>query len=78
MQVFKIIVLVVFSISLVSCGGKEEKKKDGFSYEKKLEVSNKTKSDPNDVVITSNDAMQFNKKEIEGGGGGGGAKLEKK
>jgi len=65
MQVFKIIVLVVFSISLVSCGGKEEKKKDGFSYEKKLEVSNKTKSDPNDVVITSNDAMQFNKKEIE-------------
>ncbi len=65
MNAFKIIVLVVFSISLTSCGGKEEKKKEGFSYEKKSEVSKKVENDANDVVITSNDAMQFSKKEIK-------------
>lgn len=65
MKVFKIIVLVVFTTSLIACGGKEEKKKEGFSYEKKSELSNKTENDPNDVVITGNDAMQFNKKEIK-------------
>lgn len=65
MRVFKIIVLVVFSISLSSCGGKDEKKKEAFSYDKKSEVSKTIESNPNDVVITSNDAMQFNKKEIK-------------
>ena len=65
MQVFKIIVLVIFSVSLISCGGKDEKKNEGFSYENKSEVTNKDESDPNDVVITSNDGMQFNKKEIK-------------
>ena len=65
MKEIKIILLAVFSIALISCGGKEEKKKEGFSYEKKPEVSTKVESNPNDVVITSNDAMQFNKKEIK-------------
>ncbi|WP_339893104.1 azurin [uncultured Algibacter sp.] len=65
MKAIKVIILVVFSISLISCGGKDQKKQEGFSYDKNTEVSNKAKSDPNDVVITSNDAMQFNKKEIK-------------
>jgi azurin len=60
------IVLAIFTITVISCGGKAEKKKEGFSYERKTEDSNtnKAENDPNDVIITSNDAMQFNKKEI--------------
>ncbi|GAA4946957.1 hypothetical protein GCM10023314_20310 [Algibacter agarivorans] len=65
MKILKIIVAAMFSITIFSCGGKEEKKKEGFSYEKKSEVSEKVESNPNDVVITGNDAMQFNKKEIK-------------
>ncbi|WP_298495616.1 azurin [uncultured Algibacter sp.] len=65
MKVIKIIGIALFSLFLIACGGKEEKKKEGFSYEKKPEVSSKDESNPNDVVITSNDAMQFNKKEIK-------------
>ena len=48
---------------LFACGGKKEEKKESFSYEKK-EVKSEIASNPNDVVITSNDAMQYNKKEI--------------
>ncbi|WP_298237473.1 azurin [uncultured Algibacter sp.] len=65
MKTLRIIVLAIFSITVIGCGGKEEKKKEGFSYEKKSEVSKKAESNPNDVIITSNDAMQFNKKEIK-------------
>lgn len=50
---------------LLACGGKEEKKKEGFSYERKSEVSQKVESNSNDITITGNDAMQFNKKEIK-------------
>ena len=64
MKTAKIIVLTFFSIFLIACGGKEEKKKEGFSYEKKSEVSEKVADNPNDVIITSNDVMQFNKNEI--------------
>jgi cytochrome c len=36
-------ILIVLSISLlISCGGKEEKKKDGFSYDKKPTTETKT------------------------------------
>ena len=65
MKAIKIALLAILSIAVFSCGGKEEKKKDGFSFENKSEVSEKVESNPNDVVITSNDAMQFNKKEIK-------------
>lgn len=65
MKVLRITALLLFSMFLVACGGKEEKKKEGFSYEKKSNVSEKVESNPNDVVITGNDAMQFNKKEIK-------------
>jgi len=65
MKTIKIVLLVILSTAVFSCGGKEEKKKEGFSYEKTTEVSKEVESNPNDVVITSNDAMQFNKKEIK-------------
>lgn len=55
---------VLVSLFLLSCGGKEEKKKGGFSYEKK-EVKAQKEDNPNHIIITSNDAMQFNKKEIK-------------
>lgn len=66
MNITKYILISIFScLILISCGGKEEKKKEGFSYDKKTEVSKKAESDSNDVVITSNDLMQFSKKEIK-------------
>jgi len=65
MKILRIIVMTIFSIAISGCGGKEEKKKERFSYERTSEVSKKAESNPNDVVITSNDAMQFNKKEIK-------------
>lgn len=66
MKSVKFIFLSIFScLFLASCGGKEEKKKEGFSYEKKSTTSEKLENNPNDVVLTSNDMMQFNKKEIK-------------
>ena len=65
MKTLRIIVMTIFSIAISGCGGKEEKKKERFSYERTSEVSKKAESNPNDVVITSNDAMQFNKKVIK-------------
>jgi azurin len=59
--------LLMFTLScliLVACGDKKEKKNENFSYEKKTEVAKEVKSDANDIVITGNDMMQFNKKEI--------------
>ncbi|MFV9552228.1 azurin [Algibacter sp. PT7-4] len=64
MKVIKITVLIVFSIFLIACGEKTEKKNKGFSYENKPETSKQVESNPNNIVITGNDAMQFNKKVI--------------
>lgn len=36
------IIIVLFISLLISCGGKEEKKKEGFSYEKKAPTEQKT------------------------------------
>lgn len=63
-KVNRVLGAVFFGLLLVGCGGKEEKKKEGFSYEKKTDEVKEVKSNPNDVVITGNDAMQFSKKEI--------------
>ncbi|MDA9069214.1 azurin [Algibacter sp.] len=65
MKIFKVVLVLIFSGVVIGCGGKKEEKKEGFSYEKKTTTSKKVESNPNDVVITSNDAMQFNKKEIK-------------
>ncbi|MDN3666611.1 azurin [Algibacter miyuki] len=59
-----VLVAACSAVVLIGCGGKEEKKKEGFSYDKKTEVVKAVETNPNDVVITGNDAMQFNKKEI--------------
>ncbi|WP_142785254.1 azurin [Changchengzhania lutea] len=56
--------ILLIAILITACGGKKEDKKEGFSYEKKTETSEKAESNPNAIVLTSNDAMQFNKKEI--------------
>ena len=68
MKIFKFFVLLLFCLfQIVSCGKKsEEKKNEGFTYEKKSNSdTQKAENNPNDIVITSNDAMQFNKKEIK-------------
>ena len=64
MKVLKQLLVLFIAGFLMACGGKKEDKKEGFSYEKKSDASEKVESNPNDVVLTSNDAMQFNKKEI--------------
>ena len=65
MRIVKYVLVAACSaVVLIGCGGKEEKKKAGFSYEKKADVVKEVKDNSNDVVITGNDAMQFNKKEI--------------
>ncbi|WP_223548941.1 MULTISPECIES: azurin [Aestuariivivens] len=71
MNLLKYAIVSIFSfILLIGCGGKEEKKKDGFSYEKKESEPNK-KVDENvaNVVISGNDMMKFDKTEIKVGAG---------
>lgn len=70
MKIIKINILVILFASLLfNCGGKEEKKKEGFSYEKtgNTETSDTKSVDAKEasIVITSNDIMQFNVKEIK-------------
>ncbi|MFL1011988.1 azurin [Flavisericum labens] len=59
--------VVICAALLLNCGGKEKKEKEGFTYEK-TSASEKTevKEDDNiaNVVLTGNDAMQYNTKEI--------------
>jgi azurin len=64
MKVFKVFVISVLATVIAGCGGKKEEKKNSFSYEKKSEIVKETKNESNDIVITGNDMMQFNKKEI--------------
>jgi azurin len=70
MKTIKYLVLCVFSaLILVSCGGKEEKKKAGFSYEKKeaeapVEKAEEASSEAN-IVISADDLMKFNVNEIK-------------
>ncbi|MFD1162400.1 azurin [Hwangdonia seohaensis] len=66
MRTIKYALAFIFSCAiLLGCGGKEEKKKEGFTYENKKSTTKKVEeSDPNQVVLTSNDQMKFNKTEI--------------
>ena len=66
MKTIKYVLVSIFScVILVGCGGKEEKKKEGFSYEKKTSETKKADTThPHDVIITSNDLMKYNKTEI--------------
>ncbi|SFZ90911.1 azurin [Flaviramulus basaltis] len=70
MKIIKIQLLSILLASLMfNCGGKEEKKKEGFTYEKTstTEKTESNKADDNvaNIVITSNDLMQYNIKEIK-------------
>lgn len=70
MKLIRIQLLVLFSAVLMfNCGGKEEKKKEVFSYEKTNSqaenVSNSDDANVANVVITGNDLMQFSTKEIK-------------
>ncbi|AUP80017.1 azurin [Flavivirga eckloniae] len=66
MRTFKYLVLFFFSVSiLIACGGKEEKKKEGFSYENKKDTPKNTETkNANEIVISSDDLMKFDKTEI--------------
>jgi azurin len=70
MKIIRIQLLALFaSVLLFNCGNKEEKKQEGFSYEKantQNEAETK-KVDDNvaNIVLTGNDMMQFSTKEIK-------------
>ncbi|WP_303319218.1 azurin [Flavivirga abyssicola] len=67
MKLTKYVLGTIFScFMLMACGGKEEKKKEGFSYEKKEETPEKETETTgiNNIVISGNDLMQFDKTEI--------------
>lgn len=69
MKIIRIPLLTLLFASLVfNCGGKKEEKKEGFTYEKSNTTDKKeVKHDDNIayIVITGNDVMQYNIKEIK-------------
>lgn len=70
MKAFSILGVLFFSFFIVvGCGEKEEKKKESFTYEKQTTPTEKVENNANDVVITGNDLMKFNKSEIKVKGG---------
>jgi azurin len=70
MKIIRIQLLALFaSVLLFNCGNKEEKKQEGFSYEKSSSqtVADTKKADDNvvNIVLTGNDMMQYSTKEIK-------------
>lgn len=70
MKLFNKALTLVFTAALISCGGKEEKKKDGFQYDersKDTETATQPKKEDgvSEVIITGDDLMKFNLKEIK-------------
>ncbi|MCF8713827.1 azurin [Joostella atrarenae] len=68
MKLYSKIAACLFSLAIISCGdGKKEKKEEKFQYEQDQSSSKESsdaKESQNTVVITANDMMKFNKKEI--------------
>ena len=66
MKILKYTLVALTAVVLISCGSKEEKKeKEGFKYENKKTTEVKEETSPNNVMLTGNDQMQFNTKEIK-------------
>ncbi|MBT8257215.1 MAG: azurin [Bacteroidia bacterium] len=67
MKVLRILALCLISSAIVSCAGEEKKEeeKKSIKIEKKTEETKKSDSDVAKLVITGNDLMQFNKKELK-------------
>lgn len=66
MKILKYTLVALTAVVLISCGSKEEKKeKEGFKYENKKTAEAKEETSPNNVMLTGNDQMQFNTKEIK-------------
>ena len=69
MKINKVQIVCLFSLTLLmGCGNKEEKKKDGFTYEKtNTQKTSEAKADDNvaNIMLTGNDMMQYNTKEIK-------------
>ena len=70
MKIIKIPLLTIMLASLLfNCGGKKDEKKEGFSYDETTtqeEVEESQESDDvANIVITSNDMMQYNVSEIK-------------
>ncbi|WP_242202772.1 azurin [Aestuariivivens insulae] len=67
MKTLKYVFVSILSCTiLMGCGGKEEKKKEGFSYEKKTEEpQKKVEDDVANIVISGDDLMKFDKSEIK-------------
>ncbi|MFB9056923.1 azurin [Mariniflexile ostreae] len=70
MKTLKYFVLCAFSaFTLMNCGGKEEKKKEGFSYDKKETAApaptSEADSNEANIVIAGDDVMKFDKSEIK-------------
>lgn len=71
MKIIKIQFLTIMLASLLfNCGGKKDEKKEGFSYDETTtedvsEDSNDEADNVANIVITSNDMMQYNVSEIK-------------
>lgn len=66
MKVLRIITLSLFALVLFACGGEEKKEeeKKSIKIEKKADTPKAAESDMANLVITGNDLMQYNKKEL--------------
>jgi azurin len=70
MKIIRIQLLAILASALFfNCGNKEEKKQEGFSYEKansqKDTDTKKTDDNVVNIVLTGNDMMQYSTKEIK-------------
>lgn len=65
MKKVSVLIAVVCSLFVVSCGEKKEEKKDGFEMTRaKEEVSNDTEEDVNTIALASTDLMSYDKAEL--------------
>lgn len=68
MKKINYILTALLLVVMISCGSKEKKEKEGFQYEEgsqKTETTATASKNQNDVVITGDDLMKFNLKEIK-------------